>query len=34
MWCEGQFAKFDARIKLDQSRQDRIDSALRAFATF
>ncbi|MCK6458211.1 MAG: nucleotidyltransferase [Phycisphaerae bacterium] len=34
MWCEAQFAKFDEKLRLDQGRRDRIQSALGAFNDF
>jgi hypothetical protein len=34
MWCEGQFEKFNSKLKLDPTRRGRIDSAIRAFTQF
>lgn len=34
MWCDQQFAKHNARLELDATRLDRIESAVRSFGKF
>jgi hypothetical protein len=34
MWCDAQFAKFDGQLRLDESRQARIESAVARFVQY